>query len=265
LRRGHLLGPALAIFLALAGCRALPPAPPRAAIISSAELLSRLRHRDQGLTAFQARGRLTFLSPGQNYSGAAVLTGSRPDHLKVVIFDPLGRTALSFASNGSQVQVFSPREGKFFSGAATPRNMAALIPPTVTLSQTLRLLLGALPFSSGPAQTFEYEPASGRYRLEWSSGGALIERLWVEAVNLNPVLEEWYGGAPEPRFTSELADFGAQVPDVPGKVTLKTKPKIELRLVYSEMHLNPAGVTPAEFILQPPPGVAVVPLGAPGK
>jgi hypothetical protein len=258
--RGFIWLVLLALLLA-GGCRTLPPAPPPVAVTSPEELLSRLQSRQQQIKAFQAKGRLTFLSPQENYSGTALLTGRLPASLKVDVLDFLGRTILSFATDGTEVLVLSPRENKLFRGPATAKNLAAFIPPSVSLPQAVRLLVGALPFSSGPPDHFEYLPASGRYLLEWRRGGALVERLWVAAPGLYPVQEEWYGGAPEPRFTAELADFGALAPDLPEKITLKTtRPKIELRLVYGRLQLNPS-LTPADLTLTPPPGVAVVSLG----
>jgi hypothetical protein len=251
----------LAAILLTGGCRTLPPTPPPAVVTSPEELLSRLQSRQQQIKAFQAKGRLTFLSPRENYSGTALLAGRLPASLKVDVLDFLGRTILIFATNGTEVQVLSPRENKLFRGPATTRNLAAFIPPSVSLPQAVRLLVGDLPFSSGPPTHFEYLPASRRYLLEWSQDGALVERLWVATSGFYPVQEEWYGGAPEPRFTAELADYGALTPGLPEKITLKTTtPKIELRLVYRRLTLNPS-LTPADLTLKPPPGVAVVFLG----
>ena len=251
----------LAALLWPAGCRTLPPAPPPVTVTSAEELLARLQARQERVKSFQAKGRITFLSPEQNYSGTALLTGQMPSSLKVNVLDFLGRTILSFATDGAEVKVLSPGENKLFQGPATPGNLAAFIPPTVSLPQALRLLVGALPLSSGPPQNFEYEAATGRYRLEWRQGGALTERLWVAAEGLYPVQEEWFGGAPEPRFTAELANFGALAPDLPEKITLKTPaPKKEMRLVYSDLKLNPP-LTPADLTLASPAGVVQVPLG----
>ena len=251
----------LAALLWSAGCRTLPPAPPPGAVISPEELLARLQARQEQVQSFQAKGRITFLSPQRNYSGTALLTGRLPAGLKVDVLDFLGRTILSFATDGAEVKVLSPQENKLFQGPATPRNLAAFIPPTVSLPQALRLLVGALPLSSGPPQSFDYEAATGRYRLEWRQGGALIERLWVAAQGLYPVQEEWFGGAPEVQFTAELANFGALAPETPEKITLKTPtPKMEMRLVYRNLKLNPP-LTPAELTLASPPGVVQVPLG----
>jgi hypothetical protein len=252
---------ALAVLLWSAGCRTLPPPPPPVAAISPEDLLARLKARQERVQSFQAKGRITYLSPQQNYSGTALLAGRLPASLKVDVLDFLGRTILSFATDGVEVKVLSPGENKLLQGPATPRNLAAFIPPTVGLPQALRLLVGTLPLSQGAPQNFAYEAATGRYRLEWRQGEALTERLWVAAQGFYPVQEEWYGGAPEPRFTAELANFGALAPDLPEKVTLKTlTPKMEMRLVYRDLKLNPP-LTPAALTLAPPAGVIQVPLG----
>lgn len=251
---------ALLALVVLSGCRALPTPPPTAAVASAEELLAKLQTREGTIEAFQARGRITFLSPERNYSGTALIKARRPENLRVDILDPFGRTLLSFASDGAQVQVLSPSEGKFFHGQASPRNLAAFIPPAVTLPQALRLLAGALPLSPGPASRFEYLPAAGQYLVEWRKNDLIQERLWVAAQGLYPVKEEYFGGSDRPRFTAEWTDYGAAAADLPGKVTLKTDaPKLELRLAYSELRLN-VSLTPADLTLTPPSGVGVVQL-----
>jgi hypothetical protein len=252
--------PAILVLVLLAGCRALPPAPPPTAVVSQEELLARLQARHQNIRTFQARGRITFLSPQQNYSGTAALKAILPATLRVDVLDLFGRTILSFYSDGNQVQVLSPREGKLYHGPATPRNLAAFIPPAVTLPQALRLLVGGLPLSPGAPEVFQYDPEKGRYLLEWRGGAGLLERLWVTAPGLYGSEEVWYGGAPQPRFSATLADFGALAPDLPGKLTLTTTaPKIELRLAYTELSLNPS-LNPGDLALTPPAGVAPVPM-----
>ena len=114
------------------------------------------------------------------------------------ILDILGRTLLSFATDGDQVQVLSPSEGKFFHGPASPGNLAAFIPPAVTLPQALRLLVGALPLSPGPPSKFDYDPAAGQYLLEWRQAAGIQERLWVAAQGLYPLKDEYFGGAERP-------------------------------------------------------------------
>ncbi len=119
----------LAALLWPAGCRTLPPAPPPAAVISPEELLARLKARQEQVQSFQAKGRITFLSPQQNYSGTALLTGRLPASLKVDVLDFLGRTILSFATDGAEVKVLSPGKTNCFRGPPRPGIWPPSFPP----------------------------------------------------------------------------------------------------------------------------------------
>ncbi len=250
----------LATLLLLAGCAGLRPPPPPRAVLSPDEALAQLQARQQSIRSFQGKGRITLLSPEQNYSGTGLVAGRLPEALKADVLDFLGRSLLSFASDGREVQVFIPREGKIFRGPASPRNLAAFIPPGVTLPQAVRLLVGALPLSVGVPLRKEFDPAQGLYVFQWTNPqGGLQERLGLDQ-ELHPVKEEWYGEDGNLRFTAELAEYGSISPFLPGKITVRTeKPRVELRLAYKDLLLNP-DLKPSDLALQPAPGVQEVPL-----
>lgn len=250
----------LALLMALAGCRTLPPPPPAPLMQSAAEVISRLKDRQGELKSFQARGRLTLIAPGRSYSGTGRLTGAFPSTLRVGVLDFLGRSLLDFASDGRQVEVLFPREGKLYRGPATPGNLAAFIPPGLTLPQTLQLLTAKLPLSSGAPEEWRHEPGSGAYLLIWKqANGSLQERLWVAVEGLNPLKDEWYGADGNLTFTAEWS--GAEGPgERPRKVTVRIlNPATELRLAYQDFTPNPA-LSPADLTVPKPPGVAEVPL-----
>lgn len=230
----------LVVALCLWGCRSLPPPAPPVAITSAAELVSRLQAGKPQVQSFEAKGRLTFLSPQRNYSGTSLIKGRLPDTIRADVLDFLGRSLLNFYSNGQEVQVLSPKEGKLYRGAATPGNLAAFIPPAVTLPQALRLMVGDLPLSPGQPSRWAYEADQDRYLLEWRyPDGAIKERLWLEARELRPVQEEWFGPDGQLRFAATFSNYGQTVPGLPGQVTVKTlKPEAELRLAYREMRVN---------------------------
>jgi hypothetical protein len=259
----NLIWPAvlMAVLLGLGGCRALPPAPPPPAVASAEELLIRLRSRHRQVNSFEAKGRLTFLSPERNYSGTGLIKGRLPTTLRVDILDFFGRSLLSFATDGQEVQVLAPKEGKLYRGQATPKNLAAFIPPVMSVPQALSLLMGDLPLSPGSPSQWKYEAAKGQYLLEWRQGdGSPRERLWVEAYQLYPVKEEWFGADGQALFTADLADYGQSPASFPGRLTLRTyTPKAELRVHYQEVRLNP-GLAAADLVLTTPPTVTVVPL-----
>jgi len=251
----------LILLAGLAGCKALPPPAPALPELAAEEILSRLKARQQGLTTFAARGRLTLISPQQNATGTALIKGKLPESLRVDLKDPLGRSVLNFATDGRVVEILFPRENKLFRGPATPTNLAAFIPPGVSLPQALRLMVGDLPLSQGPPARMRHEPKERLYVLEWLNGdGSLRERLGVSAADLQPRQEEWYGDGGQLAFSAELGEFDRLAPGRPQRLKLVTpEPRVELRLTYAEFTSNPS-LNSADLTVPRPPGVAELPL-----
>jgi hypothetical protein len=252
----------LVLLAGLAGCRAaLKPAPP-VPELSAEQILSRLTARRGAFTSFEARGRLTLISPQQNATGTALLKGKLPETLKVTLKDPLGRAVLEFATDGRIVEILFPRENKLFRGPATSANLAEFIPPGVTVDQALRLMVGDLPLSSGAPTRVLAKPVEQMYVLEWlHPDGSLQERLWVAAGDLQPRKEEWYGAGGRLAFRAELGDFHQGAPGWPQQLKLVTPgpQAVELRLTYKDFTPNPP-LNPRELGVFRPPGVAVLPL-----
>ena len=251
----------LAVALCLWGCRSLPPPAPPVAVRSAAELISRLQAEKPQVQSFAAKGRLTVLSANRNYSGTSQIKGLLPTTVRADVLDFLGRSLLYFYSNGQEVQVLFPKENKLYRGAATPGNLAAFIPPAITLPQMLRLMVADLPLSPGQPSDWAYEADSGRYRLEWvHPNGVIKEKVWLDGQEVRPVKEEWFGPDGKLRFTAEYSDFGRLARGVPGQIIFKTsQPDAELRLFYKEMALNPSLQAP-DLVLPRPPAVEEVPL-----
>jgi hypothetical protein len=253
-----LAGPLLILLAVTAtGCRTVPPPPPPVPVASANELISLLKARQVGLQSFQARGRLTLLTPEQRYSGSGRLKGILPSTLRVDVLDFFGRSLINFASDGQQVEVLFPREGKLLHGPATPQNLGAFLPPGVTLPHALKVITGDLPLSPGAPAEWRYEPRQNAYFLEWRNpDGSPRERLWVDGSSLYPVKEEWYGGDGRLTFSAELGDF---VRDRPQQITFKTvEPETELRLALHDVQLNPP-LSPAELKIAPVQGVEKIP------
>jgi outer membrane lipoprotein-sorting protein len=247
----------LLVALAAAGCRTIPPPPPVPRIASASELLYLLKARQAGVESFQAKGRLTLLAPGRSYSGTGRLKGRLPSALRVDVLDFFGRSLLNFASDGRQVEVLFPRENKLFYGPATPGNLAAFVPPGVTVSQALKVLTADLPLSAGEPAEMRRESEPEVYLLIWrNTNGSLKERLWVDGQSLYPVKEEWYGDDGRLSFTAELSDFAS---DRPQHIKLKTTtPETELRFAFQDMQLNPS-LDPADLHVPQMPGVEKIP------
>ncbi|MBI4642186.1 MAG: hypothetical protein HY743_00235, partial [Deltaproteobacteria bacterium] len=65
----------LGLALSLWGCRSLPPPAPPVAVASGDELVARLQAGKPRVQSFEAKGRLTLLSPQRNYSGTSLIKG----------------------------------------------------------------------------------------------------------------------------------------------------------------------------------------------
>ncbi|MCL6621992.1 MAG: hypothetical protein K6T55_07800 [Syntrophobacterales bacterium] len=245
--------PPLVLLLALlAGCRTLPPPPPPTAVTPQ-EALAAWRARQGGIQGFQARVRLTLLAPGRSYSGNARLAAGLPSSLRVEVTDFFGRRLMTFVSDGEEVAVLFPREGRLLKGPATPRTLAAFIPPGVTLAQCVRLLTGGVPFNEGEPHQWQEQADPGSWLLVWNGAdGQPRERLWL--AQGRPRRLEWRGERGEPGFEAEFADFSGPG-DWPRQVTVKTPtPASELRVTFGDLTVNPP-LAPAEFRLSSPPGV----------
>jgi outer membrane lipoprotein-sorting protein len=252
----------LILFVALlAGFRGtLPRAQTRPVAAASPEqIYSQLQARQGGLSAFAAKGRLTLISPGQNATGTALIKGKFPQTLRVDVKDPLGRSALSFFTDGQTVEVLFPREDKLFKGPATPTNLASFIPPGIKVAQALKLMVGDLPLSQGLPTAVK--PESGDYLLEWQGkDGTLQERLWVSAADVQPKKEEWHGADGKLVFTAEFGEWNQAAAGRPAQIKLVTaSPPVDLRLTYREFTPNPS-LTPADLAIARPPGVMEQPL-----
>lgn len=247
--------------LAGAGCKALPPPVPPPPELTAGEVFSRLKARQQSLNSFAGRGRLTLISPQQSATGTALIKAKFPHSLRVDLKDPLGRAVLHFATDGQTVEILFPREGKLFRGPATPANLAAFIPPGVTIFQALSLLAGNLPLSPEPPAEMRFDPKEGLYVLQWRNGdGSPRELLKVAGRDLEPRQEEWYGDQGRLIFSAELEEFDAKTTGRPQRLRLVTQnPRVELRLAYHNFTPE-AALHPEDLRVPRPPGVAEFPL-----
>jgi outer membrane lipoprotein-sorting protein len=251
----------VAVAVALVGCHGglrgvRPKAAPVAVKLSPDQVLSQLKARQGQLTTFAARGRITLVSPEQNATGTAIIKGKLPETLRVDLKDPLGRSVLSFYTDGQLVEILFPRENKLFQGPATPTNLSAFIPAGVQVSQALQLMVGNLPLSQGKPGRMNLESDGNMYVLEWLAGdGSLQERLWVTAGDVQPAKDEWYGPGGRLIFSAELGDFNQVAPGRPQHLKLvTTTPRVELLLTYKDFTPNPS-LTPADLAVPRPPGV----------
>lgn len=248
----------------LAACRPFPPVRPgiRPVVHSAQDLRARLLVRAQAIQSFKAKGRVTYISPEQKYSGKALLVGHKPRTLRVDVLSFWGQSALSFFTNGQEMQILDYRQGKLYRGPVTPGNLADFIPP-VKVAELLEVLSGGvLLYRTGKAQ-MTYDPGPDRYRLELRSedqNGHTV--IWVDARNLEILTAQWSDAQGQRSFKVEFADFDyrSRYP-LPHRITLISGDnRRRLRVHYQELLLNPP-LTSEALDLVAPAAVLEVPLG----
>jgi outer membrane biogenesis lipoprotein LolB len=253
-------GALVALLLAACARRAPPPdlSPDPAALLAEVE-------RTQGrVERLRGEARVKVESPGGSGTVTQFVLAERPDRLRLDALDFFGNPAAVLVADGGRFSLLDLRAGVFYRGAATPENVARLVPLPIPVEELVLLLCGAVPLAGRPAAV---EPGDGVLRLRLEGPDRL---QWIDvgagaAVHASAVTGA--AGRPAPRGTYDVAfdRFRDQAGrPFPGEVRLSAPDAgVRLRLTWKEIEAN--GVLPdAGFALAPPPGVPVVDLdGAP--
>lgn len=165
--------------LALAGCATTPEAPP--ALIGGvpaddvAQLLRRWETEWRDFRGLRAAVDLRLLRRGRGHRGAGVLLIS-PTQLRFEGLTALGLPALVVSAGPDRVTVFSPAEGKAWTGRPTPEAMSRWLGLPVLPDTLIRLLVGHVPLPTDGVSA--RVAADGAIELAAERGGPR-QRVWV--------------------------------------------------------------------------------------
>jgi outer membrane lipoprotein-sorting protein len=250
---------ALLLLAGGAGCvrRAPPPdlSPDPAALLAQVELTQSRVERVRG------EARVKVESPGGSGTVTQLVAAARPDRLRIDALDFFGNPAAALVADGSRFALLDLREGVFYRGAATPENLARLVPLPIPARDLVLLLCGAVPIVPGVPVSIE--------------AGDGVLRLTVEGVDRDQRLDVGAGAAVHRSKVVERPGRGVATRDYevafdrfedrggrpfPGEVRLEAPGAgVRLRLSWKEIEVN--GVLPeGTFTLTPPQGVRIVDL-----
>jgi hypothetical protein len=248
---------ALALAVAAAACA--PRLPPPDLSLDPAVLLAQVRAAQADVARVQGEARIHVSSRELSGSATHFLAAEKPDRLHVEALDFFGNPVLVLVAEGGRFALLDVRAKVFYRGAATPANLARLLPVRLSAGDLVTILCGSAPLS--PGAPVEAVPGRGIVRLALGEGGVRQE-LEVgagAAVRSSRVRAE--GGGRLPGVTD--VDFAFDDPDggrFPTEVRLSSEdPRVRLELAWREVHPN-APVDAALFRLAPPRGVRVVDL-----
>jgi outer membrane lipoprotein-sorting protein len=249
--------------LALGACA--PRVPPPDLSLEPGPLLAQVEGAAAQVQRVQGEARLRVGGQGVRGAITAFVAAEKPDRLRVESVDFFGNPAAVLVAAGGRLAIYDARERTFFRGAATPQNLALLVPLPLTPAELVAILCGA-PLLAGEAVSAE--PGRGYVTLELRAGprtqrlriGAGAAVLWAAAS----------GDLVTPDHQVRFEEFRDDlvVARFPTALSLWSEaPKVELELTWIEGVEPNAALDPAVFRLDPPAGARIVELdkGAPAS
>jgi hypothetical protein len=252
------------ILLALAsagGCARRAPPPDLSA--DPADLLAEVERTQARVERVRGEARVKITSPRGGGTVTQFVAAQRPDRLRLDALDFFGNPAAALVADGGRFALLDLRKGIYYRGAASPENLARLLPLAIPAEELVALLCGAAPIA--PGRPAAVEPGDGVLRLTIEAADR-VQRLDVgagAAVHASKVTA--LPGLPPPPGGYDLEfdrfrERGGR--SFPGFVRLVAPgSEVTLELSWKEIEVN--AVLPEDgFTLVPPPGARIVDLDA---
>jgi len=233
--------------LAGAGCLALLATgcprrtPPPDLSLEPARLLAQVREAQAPLLRVKGEARLRVKSPGGSGTVRQLAAAERPDRVYLAELDFLGNPAAVLVASGGRFWLYDARAGVLYRGAATPANLARLVPLPLSAEELAAILLGSAPLlAGGTPVSATADGGTVRLRLE---EGAVSEDLWVGE---HAAVEKAFravgtGAGPgsyELSFSSRTERGGGWFP---GEMSLRSSPAgVSVELFWTEVEVNGA-------------------------
>ncbi|WP_242394536.1 DUF4292 domain-containing protein [Anaeromyxobacter oryzisoli] len=253
-----LLGVVAAV--ALAGCRP-PRTPPPDLSLDPAALREQVLHAEGRVRSVQGEARVGVDAPGGSGTVKQFIAAERPDRLHLEVLDFFGNVAVVLAAGDGRFALYDGREKVYYRGAATPENLARLVPLRLRAEELVAILCGDAPLVDGaPAAA---APGPGYVTLDLARG-ALTQSLRIGPGAVIERSSRRIDGAPGPgTYDVAFDDFEPHAGvRFPRSVALRSdSPKVKIDLRWGTMEVNGAP-DPALFRLAPPRGARVVDLDA---
>jgi hypothetical protein len=187
------------------------------------------------------------------------IAAEKPDRLHLETLDFFGNVAAVLAAGDGRFALYDAKERVLYRGAATPANLARLVPIPLAAADLVTILCGSAPLLAGEPRSAE--PGNGFVALEIAGATRTQTVRVVEGAAVSRS-ELRRGGALAPGlydlvFGSFHARAGARFPDETR--LLAESPRVRLDLAWSDVEVNGA-LDPALFRIEPPKGARIVEL-----
>jgi outer membrane lipoprotein-sorting protein len=246
------------LLLLLAACAPRPPVPAVVAPPVSEEiLLENLAQNARAFHSLQGVAKVRVAAGGKSMAGTQVLFVEKPDRFRAETLSPFGQPLLLMATNGQEMDVMVPSEGRFYRGEASPSNVQRFTRLPLRLTDLVHLLLYQVPVIGHGERTLEAGEDGGflltlsgeggrRQKLRFNTALRLVETIYVR----NDVLQ----------LRVSYDQFQGDLHSFPRAVFLEMPPlNAEGSLVFSEVRTNVV-IPEDRFSLSPGPGMEIQPI-----
>lgn len=256
MRRRRILLLALA---AAAACARRAPPPDLSA--DPAQLLAQVERTQARVERVRGEARVKLASPGGEGTLTQLVVAARPDRLRLDALDFFGNPVAAMVADGGRFALLDLRERVFYRGAATPENLARLVPLPIPAAELVQLLCGAAPIAQGRPARVEAGDGVARLVLEAADRTQRLDVGPGAAVHASTVRSAAGAAPPAGSYDVVFGRFeerGGR--PFPGTVRVEApEAGVLLQLAWKEIEVN--GVLPGgSFELAPPPGARVVEL-----
>jgi len=248
----------LLLTLLLAACAPRPLPPVGVPPTTEEVLLERLAESATAFGSLEGIAKLKIETAERSQTVTEVLIAEKPDRLRLETLNPFGfgQPLLTMATDGRQIDVFVPGEGKLYRDEVTLENLQRMTRLPLQLTDLVHLLLYQVPVIGHERRTVS-PLDGGEVLLTLHGGGGRRQELCFDP-QLRLVGASYYRGE-ELLLKVRYGEFTGDSRPFPKAASLvMPATSTSATVAFSDVRTNV--VIPAErFRLTPPPGVEVLP------
>jgi hypothetical protein len=248
----------------LAACAPHPKIPsPALPPVAAGELLQRVKTCGSAIETLRGLAKVRLTTKERTLSASQVLLAAFPDRLRAESLSPFGSPLLVLASDGHDLDVLLPGQGRFLHGPASADNLRRFTRLPLRLTDLVGLLLYRPPLF--PWQEFHGGSGEGDHYRLFLDGHDNRRQVFTFDAALHVIGAAYYNGA-DLLLEVGYSEFTSNEPQYPRQAELHLPAYgVEATIRFSEVTLN-ADLPAERFRIQPPQGAKVEELpGGEGK
>jgi hypothetical protein len=248
------------LLLILAACVPRPPVPAVPAVappVSEEILLESLAQNARAFQSLQGLAKVRINAGGRSLSGTQVLLAEKPDRFRAETLSPFGQPLLLMATDGRELDVMIPSEGRFYRGEASPENVQRFTRLPLRLPDLVHLLLYEVPVIGHGERTLA-AGEEGDYLLTLFGESGRLQKLRFDAALR--LVESAYFRDDVLQLRVSYDKLQGDLHYFPRSVFLEMPAlNAEGSLAFSDVRTNVA-IPPERFTLSPSPGMEILPI-----